>query len=258
MKKFLLSEFSGAEIEAALQSKAINCAVLVFGSCENHGPHLPLGPDLWVPEEIARRIAQTLEGVVVLPGLPFGTSIHYNHYPVAVSLRYQTLIQVAEDMLESLIHHGIDRLLLLNGHDGNIPALEIAARNIKARHPEAVMIYVPAWWDITQKAPGMDFGDWSGFGHGGECETSATLALRPDLVDLSQAIRQMPEDTIALSGLQTPIWDIAEISETGATGDPTRSTMKQGEKILDFVTNHLVELITWLNEHNWSYDRRCR
>ena len=154
------------------------------------------GPDLFVPMEVARRAAEKLERTIVAPGVPFGTSIHYNQFPLSLTLRFETTIAIAEDIFESLINNGIKHIVILNGHDGNIPALEIAARKVKDRHKEAVLVLVPAWWDITGAKMPQDFEVWNGLGHGGEGETSIMMAVRPDLVNLEEAISQVPHDVI--------------------------------------------------------------
>lgn len=256
MKKVFLNEFTGKEIEEGIAQGEIKSAITVFGSCESHGGHMPLGPDLFVPTEIAKRVAQQIKGVVVVPGVPFGTSIHYNQYPLSISLRYETMTAIAEDIFESLITHGIKQIVILNGHDGNIPALEIAARNIKDKHKDAALVYIPAWWEITGAQMADDFEVWDGLGHGGEGETSITMAVRPELVNLEDAIRQVPQDTIELSDFMTIIWDIKEISTTGATGDPTKATIIKGQKMLDIVVEHMVKLMNNLDERGWNYDLR--
>ncbi len=92
-------------------------------------------------------MAEKLDNVIVVPCVPFGTSIHYNQYPMSVTLRYDTEIAIAEDIFESLINNGIKHIYILNGHDGNIPALEIAAHNVKNRHKDAKFLYLPALVD---------------------------------------------------------------------------------------------------------------
>ncbi len=77
-----------------------------------------LGPDLFVPEEIAKRVAARLDKTIVVPGVPFGTSIHYNQFPLSINLRFETTIAIAEDIFESLINNGIKHIFILNGHDG--------------------------------------------------------------------------------------------------------------------------------------------
>jgi creatinine amidohydrolase len=254
--KVFLNEFTAKELKELIGDKKIDSAITVFGSCESHGWHLPLGPDLFVPTEIARRAAGKLEKTIVVPGVPFGTSMHYNQYPLSITLRFETIIAVAEDMFESLIDSGIRHIVILNGHDGNIPALEIAARKVKDRHKDAVMVLIPAWWEITGAKMAEDFQVWNGLGHGGEGETSITMAVRPDLVNLEDAVAQIPNDVIRLSDFSTIIWDIKEITETGATGDPTKATKEKGEKMLDIVTEYVVTLIRELESSNWDYDLR--
>lgn len=146
MKKVMLNELTGREIRELLQSGQELTAIVSFGSCENHADHLPLGPDMFVPETVACRVAQRVDNTLVLPCTPFGTFVHYNAHPLAVTLRYETNIALAEDIFTSLLHHGIRRMLVINGLDGNIPAIEIAARNVKARHPQAAIVVIPAWW----------------------------------------------------------------------------------------------------------------
>ena len=252
----MLNEFRADEIARAIDTGEVECAIVTFGSCESHGPHLPLGPDLFVPEEIARRVARRVGNAVVVPGLPFGTSLHYDAYPLSVTLRYETMVEVAADILDSLVRHGLDRIIILNGHDGNIPALEIAARRVKDRHRQATLVYIPSWWDITAAKMPDDMGDWSGLGHGGEGETSITMAVTPELVRPDLAVRQMPDDVIALGDFATVIWDIEELTATGATGDPTTASAEKGERMLAVVEDYLVELIGELGRLGWKYDRR--
>lgn len=256
MKKVLLNEFSARELKQMIANKEIDSAITVFGSCESHGWHLPLGPDLFVPEEIAKRVAARLDKTIVVPGVPFGTSIHYNQFPLSINLRFETTIAIAEDIFESLINNGIKHIFILNGHDGNIPALEIAARKVKDRYKDAVLVYLPAWWELTGAKMGEDFEVWNGLGHGGEGETSITMAVRPDLVDLQYAESQVPKDVIELGEFATIIWDIKEVTSTGATGDSTKATMEKGEKMIECVTNYIVELIRELEKRDWKYDYR--
>ncbi len=258
MKKTMLNEFTGKEIKELLNSGKEITAIVSFGSCECHADHLPLGPDYFVPEEVARRVANKLDDVIVVPCTPFGTSIHYNSFPMSISLRFETNIMLAEDIFTSLIRHGIKQIVVINGHDGNIPVIEIAARNIKEQHHEVSIIYIPAWWDMVGKKLGNDFFDsWNhtGLGHGGEGETSAVMAVKPDLVDLDAAVCQIPNDVFDDYGI-TYIWDIAEITETGATGDPRCATLEKGNQIIDCLVNTIVEIIEKLNKTSWKYSLR--
>ncbi|MCL2007158.1 MAG: creatininase family protein [Treponema sp.] len=243
MKKTFLNEFTGRELEDLLKDPSKVTAICTFGSCESHGPHCCLGPDTFVPTEVARRVAERLENVVVVPCLPYGTSINYNKFPMSITLRYETVIAVAEDILESLINNGIKKIYILNGHDGNIPALEIAAHKVKDRHLDAKILYLPAWWEKVGPVMGDRFEVWNGLGHGGEGETSIMMAVRPELVDLKCAKTQVPQDLIKASEKANVIWDIKEISETGATGDPTKASIEKGKRMLDILVDLVADAI---------------
>lgn len=253
MKKVNLHEFNSTELKALLDNNDDVVAITTFGSCESHGWHCCLGPDHYVPTEIAVRAAQRLENVVVVPGIPFGTSIHYNTFPLSISLSYETMISVASEIFESLIRHGIKKIYILNGHDGNIPALEIAAHKVKEKHKDAKFLYLPDWWVKVGERMGNQFEVWNGLGHGGEGETSIMMAINPDLVDLSLAQSQIPNKVNEISKLANVIWDIEEISQTGATGDSTVASIEKGEQMLSHLVDIVCEGITLMNKNNWNY-----
>lgn len=253
MKKVNLHEFNATELKLLLDNNESICAITTFGSCESHGWHCCLGPDHYVPTEIATRVAHRLDNVVVVPGVPFGTSIHYNSFPLSISLRYETIIAVAEDIFESLLVHGIKNIYILNGHDGNIPALEIAAHKVKARHKKAKFLYLPDWWIKVGERMGDKFEVWDGLGHGGEGETSIMMAINKDLVDLSLAQSQIPDKVNEISSLANVIWNIDEVSTTGATGDSTVATVEKGEQMLNHLVDIVAEGITLMNDNDWNY-----
>lgn len=253
MKKVFLNEFTAHELKDLLADSEKLTAICTFGSCESHGWHCCLGPDTFVPTEVAKRVAERLENVIVVPCVPFGTSIHYNRYPMSVTLRYETVIAVAEDIFESLINNGIKHIYIFNGHDGNIPALEIAAHKVKNRHLDAKFLFMPAWWEKVGPIMGDRFEVWNGLGHGGEGETSVMMAIRPELVDLSLAVAQVPENVIRINQTTGIIWDIEEVTETGATGDPTKATAEKGRQMLDIMVNLVAGAIEDMNSTGWDY-----
>lgn len=253
MKKVFLNEFSALELQEMLKESEKITAIVSFGSCESHGWHCCLGPDYFVPTEIAKRVAEKLDNVVVVPCVPFGTSIHYNQFPMSITLRYETVIAIAEDIFESLVQNKIKHIYILNGHDGNIPALEIAAHNIKNRYPEAKFLFMPAWWEKVGPIMGDRFEVWNGLGHGGEGETSIMMAVRPELVNLAHAVAQVPEKVIELNKTTGVIWDIKEVTETGATGDPTKATVEKGQQMLDILVGLVTDAIEKMDKNDWTY-----
>ncbi|RLI09793.1 creatininase family protein, partial [Candidatus Bathyarchaeota archaeon] len=131
------------------RSGGFDKAVLAVGSTEYHGDHLPYGTDTMVAEHLALAVAERVEGLLVLPPLPFGMSMHYASFPVAVTLTTETLMRVLREVFDSLLRHGLRRLLIINGHDGNVAAIEAAAREFRVAHPEMKIAVLEAWWETA-------------------------------------------------------------------------------------------------------------
>ena len=185
----MLEEMNAIQIRKNLNSKSV--AILVFGACENHGDHMPFGVDFFVPMELAKHVAARAGNVLVLPALPYGVSSHHSDFQMTISLEPDTLIKAIEDVCSSLVRNGINKILILNGHDGNIAPIELSAMTIKNRYPTVVIACLEAWWTHVGSAKNL-FDECKGLGHRGEAETSVMLSVRPDLVDM----RYAPKKTI--------------------------------------------------------------
>jgi len=218
------------------RSRGFDKAVLAVGSTEYHGDHLPYGTDTMVSTYLAESVAERVEGLLVLPPMPFGMSLHYASFPIAISLTTETLVRVLQEVFESLLRHGILKLLIVNGHDGNIAAIETAAREFRVEHPEMTIAVLEAWWETAGKLlPEGTFEVWGGLGHAGEGETSMMLAVRPDLVEMGRARGVVPE----LPAHVQLKWIFRELTPYGVTGDPTKATKEKGEKM----KRALIELL---------------
>lgn len=177
-------EFREGEYEAAL---------VPVGSTENHGDHLPLGEDTYVAYRIAELIAERVDRAMVIPPLFYGMSQHYQHLPFSVSLKLENLARIMSDVLASIYRWGIRRIVVINGHDGNIAPLEISSREFKVAHPDATVAVVDKWWEVPGRVlPRGTFEVWDSLGHAGEGETSVSLYLFPGLVDMAHARGSCP------------------------------------------------------------------
>ncbi len=107
--------------------------ILPLGSLESHGGHLPFGTDAITAHMIALDIAANVPGTAVLPAIPFGVSEHYKEFPFCISLQFETEIALIRDVLESIYREGIRKVFIMNGHDGNISPIEVAARSAMVR-----------------------------------------------------------------------------------------------------------------------------
>jgi creatinine amidohydrolase len=233
------------------RSGGFDKAVLAVGSTECHGDHLPYGTDTMVAQYLAEEVARRVEGLLVLPSLPYGMSLHYASFPVAVSLTTETLMRVLREVFDSLLYHGIVRLLIVNGHDGNIAAIESAAREFRVEHPEMKIAVLEAWWQTAAElVPDGTFEVWGGLGHAGEGETSMMLAVAPELVDMSRAKGVVPELPVHVQVK----WTFDELTAYGVTGDPTKATMNKGRLMRDALVELLVSFVEEMDKKDWKWE----
>ncbi|WP_426955855.1 creatininase family protein [Muricoccus radiodurans] len=225
-------------------------AIVPIGACESHGDHMPFGTDALTAHALAICTAEKLSSTVVLPPLNFGMSDHYRHKPICISLSNDTQIRVLKDILESLHRWGIHRVLILNGHDGNIPCAEIAARDLKVAHPEMSLAVFDWWVVVPHMLPKEMFEVWNGWGHAGEVETSIGLSLFPELMDMSGARGMVPK----VDPLVKEIWLFDELTRHGATGAPKKGTKEKGDKIAEAVVRYLVDYMTRFEAQGLRHD----
>lgn len=249
MKKVRLEEYN----ENSFQQAGIDKVILAIGSTESHGGHLPFGCDTLVCYDIALEVANRLDNTLVAPPLWFGMSQHYRHKPMCLSLTHETLGQVIRDLLESLVYWNIKKILIINGHDGNIPPIEIAARDTKVRHPDLGLAVLDAWWvTAANLLPKDTFEVWGGLGHGGEGETSIALAMFPELCDMARAQGQIPDMDFNVK----LIWNFEELTDYGASGAPEKGTADKGRKMKQVLVDYLVDFVKRMDAKGWRYDKK--
>lgn len=236
---------------AAYRNGNYNKVILPVGSLENHGEHLPLATDTLVSYKLAVKVAEKVKGLLVLPPVTVGFSEHYGHFPFNLSLSSETLIEVLKDILTSILRNGITKIFIMNGHDGNIAPIEVASRHTKMLYPDVKIASLDAWWVAAGNLLRKDtFEVWNGLGHAGEGETSIALSLFGDLVEMEHAKGVVP-DLPANIDIK---WNFAELTDCGATGDPTKATKEKGikmeEVLIDLVSNFIKEM----DQKGWNYN----
>lgn len=203
-------------------------AVLPFGALEAHGPHLPLGTDTATAAELARRLAERLDAVL-LPPIHYGDTWNTAGYPGTVSLRPSTVTAIAEDVGRAVAASGARLLVVVNGDWGNRLPLATAMRSLEA---EGVLRA------ITLDHPGMDAAIAAvresrpaapGLNHAEEVETSIMLAIAPDDVHRDRYVACYPTFP---SDFGTRQMQLHPFSPSGVFGDPATATAEKGERIL--------------------------
>ncbi len=224
--------------------------ILPLGSLESHGPHLPFGTDALTAYLVALDIAARLPKTVVLPPVNYGVSEHYKDFSFTVTLGFETQTAVIRDILESVYREGIRKVFIMNGHDGNIAPIEVASRTAKVAHPDFKIVSLDAWWMmIGDVLPPGFFEVWNGLGHGGEGETSICLELFPELCNPKAAAGVVP----MLPKHLDVKWKFSELTNTGATGDPTKATAAKGKKMREALVDAMVKALADLDASGWDY-----
>ena len=245
---FLIEDMNALQIKKKVNNKTV--AVLIFGSCENHGDHLPFGSDFIFPLELAKRIAKKNKNLIIFPPIPYGVSSHHKKFYMTISIDTNTLISIIENLLESIYNNGLHKILIINGHDGNVAPIEIASRNTKDRYPNITIACLESWWELIGKISPDTFTTWNGLGHGGEAETSAMMNIRPDLVNEDN----IPEDTIPNLPKHIRIfWTMDELTKTGATGSPSNASVKKGDVICRVLEDMVTSFLLNMEKNRWKY-----
>jgi len=229
---FAMSEH---DFKAAL--KKTKLAIIPVGSLEQHGNHLPVSTDSLITEYIARLVAEKVSAFV-LPVIPYGVS--FEHKPMFnVSLRNSTLSTLICDACASLAENRVKEIIILNGHHGNMGALQYVAQELNGRLPRDVRVHTIHYWHLMK----------SDFDHAGEVETSLVLAIAPGLVRMDMAMpnsKKLSKSKAAYSSMANAPGSFPKITGNGVWGDPRKATAAKGERWIKEITTGLAETITEL------------
>lgn len=229
--------------EASRALSAARLGIVPVGSLEQHGPHLSLDTDSAVAEAFARRLVSELgEDAVLCPTIGYGLSEHHLEFAGTLTLRPNTFLAVIGDLLDSLAHHGVRRVLIVNGHGGNIDALRLAGRS--ARRDRGMLVASLMWATIAADAA-AEAAHSPAYGHACEVETSLALALTPDRVRSERIGAPAPRHSVdeltdpPRPSVDEAVW-LEQWSDDGALGDPRLATEDAGRRIVEVVTERAL------------------
>jgi len=241
---YLWEVLTWEEIEERL--KYVDTAILPCGSIEQHGPHLPVDVDYYDIVYLARKVAEACSDPkpFVLPGIPYGVSYHHEDFKGTVSVTNDALARFVYDIGMNLAKNGIKKLILLNGHGDNAPTLKYAAQMINRDARIFVCIDTGETSDTDINAMIETPNDV----HAGEIETSTTLALRPELVDMDKArdsTLSFGSSYLDFTSARGVPWYVhtSKISESGIMGDPTKASAEKGRRMWEIMIAHLVKFV---------------
>lgn len=206
--------------------------VLPVGSVEAHGRHLPLGTDIFSPRLFCRKLEEAMgDRIWIAPEIPYGQSPDLKAYPGTVHVPSEVLGRYIFWVARSFLENGLKKLVFLNGHGGNVTALNLAAEKLV---PLGMEVMTVSWWlDYAADIVAITGGQ----GHAGEDETSVMLYYDASLVHMEQAAANFARP--AVRSIRFP--DRGKRLMVGAmTGDATKATRGQGERIVKAVTGRLL------------------
>jgi creatinine amidohydrolase len=251
--KYRYDELTWPEMREAVDRQPV--VLLPFGTVEDHGPHLPINTDNVIVEAICLEAGRRAVGdVLVMPLVSYGLDEHHMDFPGTVSVDMHTLLEYVADVAVSAARHGFTHVLIVNGHGSNEPIADLAARRVVletgvvcgAMSPNAAVdpaLAEPVFSQMRQSTPG-------GVAHAGEYETAMMLHLRPDLVHMDRAVREMGQLKLDYFN-----WDYSEpsvlswqdwwsrMSESGVCGDPTVATAEFGQALFEQTVENFVRFV---------------
>ena len=227
--------------------------IIPVGSTEQHGPHLPVQVDARLAGEVAMRAAKKIsahESVVVAPTLWCGLAEHHMAFGATITLDFATFHALIRCVCESILRHGFRRLALLNGHGGNIKALDVIAGELKREL--GARIVSATYWTVSDVASAFRkiLDEQPGVAHACEAETSMMLALEPDLVDRDEMARvEGCTRNLSVSGGIYRWRGFEEMTESGVIGFPAAATAEKGERLLAAAAEGVAEAL--MQEEMW-------
>ena len=236
--KVLLSDMSWFEVREVL--KSTDLIIIPFGANEVYGKHLQTGSDTIVALEISLALARKV-GAVVAPPIPVGYSHALLDFPGTISADMNILTSLLRDYCRSLIRHGFQRFFIACGHLGNISAITSAAYDL---HGRALFAMVDLWRFLAKEGEGIVETNCFPEGHASEIGTSVLLALRPDLVRMEMAVKEVPGPHLPHTPHDVNLfYTMGELTKSGVIGDPLLASAEKGRKILEKATVSLGKFL---------------
>jgi len=227
-------------------------AVLPVAATEQHGPHLPVGVDNYINQGyLARAVALTPDDlpVLYLPVQAIGKSNEHIEFPGTLTFSHETLIRAWTEIGDSVARTGCRKLIFINSHGGNVPVIDIVARELRQKHG---MLAVHSAWHRLGLPEGMFSAQERAHGiHGGEVETSLMLAFRPETVRMERAENFVSsavgiEQEFKQLRVTQPVgfgWLASDLTSAGVAGDASKGAREKGEACADHAAAAFIDLL---------------
>ena len=235
------AEMTAPEIREIPRDNSLILAPIA--ACEQHSDHLPVFTDSILVNAVADGVEQALpDRVVLLPVLWMGASEHHLPFGGTLTASLSTYELMLMELLTPMLLGGFRRVMLLNGHGGNIDPLHVALRRLDTMFPKAILTGA-AYWEIAESEIGAHCqGTRKVMGHACEIETAMIMHLRPDLVRKEKIVDDPDLTPTPLKGL---FWarNFARRTNHGAVGHPERATAENGKKMLEAAVAGVTRMV---------------
>ncbi len=217
-------------------------SILPIGVLEPHGPHLPLGSDMFEAHAAACRAAER-EPAIVFPPYPYGINHEAAHLPGSVVIRRDVVLALLENICDEMARHGLRKIILFSGHGGNRFVIPLFVQTLVEKD-KAYTIYEARVSVSTEARSKLETDET---GHAGEQETSTLLYLTPDLVKLEQ----VPPEPFVNLRRNAPLQSVGAFSSMDwygmypamYVGDASKAIAEKGKALFESRVDGLVELI---------------
>jgi len=219
--------------------------VVPIAALEQHGRHMPLFTDSLLLGEVIRRVTQQLnDRVLFTPLMWLGNSEHHLDFPGTMTASPRVYLDLLRDMAENFVFHGFRRIVLVNGHGGNIVPAQQALFELRQKHRSRgdLLLLSTTYWTLgsqpqeTEKSVGQ-----KRMGHACEWETSMMLRIAPQLVGDLKKVAAVPWGNPFEPASRA--WITKDRTEPGHIGDPRGATAEKGEHLLRTFAADVVGLL---------------
>jgi creatinine amidohydrolase len=233
--------------------------IVPVASLEQHGYHLPTATDTILGNAVAFGGAQRIESevpVLISPPIWTGYSPHHLPFGGTVSLEFERLLHVLEDITATAAENGFDAILFLNSHVGNASIISSAVQTTGLSNDD-VRMYGMTY--LALAGPFLDEirdSELGGVAHAGEVETSLMLHLRPELVDEDDYVTELwklPYEYASAELLEpgplVTYSSFEEYSDSGTLGDPTHASAEKGERLYEAYCDEVGSILLDVHDH---------
>ena len=264
--KINLSNYTWEEVKDLADLDPV--ILLPLGAFEQHGKHLPLKVDEFMANKIAIESVNKSHDknikAVVAPVIWTGYSPHHMDFAGTISIKDETLTNLIIDIVESLVKNKLERILILNGHGGNIAILKNVGQKLK--YDKNICIATSSYWDFAMK----EINDWrkselGGINHACEMETALMLHMEENIVKKNKIednpLKRSPYTGVDLlsGGAVGVSASFKELSPHGVIGSPSLATKERGAQLFDIITDKISDFIcdfsTWKKPLNGNNDK---